>query len=486
MGSSCGTIFTYGNKLNIYNTNRFGIDRGLNRSCSQARYWVGSTTKGSATMQGEYRRQQEGEYQQQNEQQKPQYQDTKEQPKYHDKNQQPQHLIVLVNGLFGQAAHWDYMTRKIKSKFDDHVHIHASQVNQMFTTYDGIDTCGERLAEEIIDLVSQPEHQQQLKRISFVGHSMGGLIARYAIACLYDDQAQTVAGLQPCHFITMATPHVGFDAMHDAAEVPFCIWAGDIPVVGGVVGSLLDSTVPVLSSYVLGRSGAQFFLRDGHQQSDGLPLLYHMAFDHCDTCEKMQQDDGVIGDHVDINYSNHHHHRVPRKYSNDAKKWKSCMELMFVSALGSFRTRTLYANRSGDHLVGWANSSLRFREELEDISYLKDMQGVGVVREDPLETCAAAQPTTTRAHQGWMFENAKRYSHPLERQARIHVALENLKSLEWRRIDVCFKDTRLPLLSHQHIMVQRPLINSAGCSTAQHLAEQLYAMDQRFVASSML
>ena len=38
--------------------------------------------------------------------------------------------------------------------------------------------------------------------------------------------------------------------------------------------------------------------------------------------------------------------------------------LLFLSALAAFETRTLYANSSGDHLVGWANSSLRRLGEL--------------------------------------------------------------------------------------------------------------------------
>ena len=45
-------------------------------------------------------------------------------------------------------------------------------------TYQGIDRCGERLAEEVNGYVD--EHPA-LQRISVVGHSMGGLIARYAL-----------------------------------------------------------------------------------------------------------------------------------------------------------------------------------------------------------------------------------------------------------------------------------------------------------------
>jgi predicted alpha/beta superfamily hydrolase len=45
-------------------------------------------------------------------------------------------------------------------------------------TYGGIDACGGRLAEEISDYIA--EHPK-LQRLSVFGHSMGGLIARYAL-----------------------------------------------------------------------------------------------------------------------------------------------------------------------------------------------------------------------------------------------------------------------------------------------------------------
>jgi hypothetical protein len=50
------------------------------------------------------------------------------------------------------------------------------------------------------------------QRISFVAHSMGGLLARYAIGALFNPEQGTVAGLQPVHYISMATPHMGCDA----------------------------------------------------------------------------------------------------------------------------------------------------------------------------------------------------------------------------------------------------------------------------------
>lgn len=74
-----------------------------------------------------------------------------------------------------------------------------------------------------------------LKKISFIGHSLGGLVARYAIAILYgldftkelsqgnnrsssdesgnhrpeENFKDKIAGLEPVNFITSATPHLG-------------------------------------------------------------------------------------------------------------------------------------------------------------------------------------------------------------------------------------------------------------------------------------
>jgi triacylglycerol esterase/lipase EstA (alpha/beta hydrolase family) len=75
----------------------------------------------------------------------------------------------------------------------------------------GIDVCGQRLAQEVQQLVSSTP---SLTTISFIGHSMGGLIARYAIGLLADPATGTVAGLQPQSYISIATPHLGCSSNH--------------------------------------------------------------------------------------------------------------------------------------------------------------------------------------------------------------------------------------------------------------------------------
>lgn len=62
-----------------------------------------------------------------------------------------------------------------------------------------------------------------MKKISFISHSVGGLVARYAIGKLYkpptegsreellanEESKGSIAGLEPVNFITVATPHLG-------------------------------------------------------------------------------------------------------------------------------------------------------------------------------------------------------------------------------------------------------------------------------------
>ena len=52
-------------------------------------------------------------------------------------------------------------------------------------THDGIDKCGDRLADEVMKTAKQ-HNLPPGTRISFVGHSLGGLIARYAIGKLHE------------------------------------------------------------------------------------------------------------------------------------------------------------------------------------------------------------------------------------------------------------------------------------------------------------
>ncbi|XP_057750682.1 uncharacterized protein LOC130969109 isoform X2 [Arachis stenosperma] len=149
--------------------------------------------------------------------------------------QVPSHLVIMVNGIIGSAADWRYAAEQFVKKLPDKVIVHRSECNSSRLTFDGVDTMGERLAEEVLCVIRR---WPQVQKISFVAHSLGGLVARYAIGRLYDYSSKLgpvgtsrnsivdekteylkpclepgsenkIAGLEPVNFITFATPHLG-------------------------------------------------------------------------------------------------------------------------------------------------------------------------------------------------------------------------------------------------------------------------------------
>ncbi|KAL5063467.1 hypothetical protein RYX36_025204, partial [Vicia faba] len=74
-------------------------------------------------------------------------------------------------------------TERFLEKLPDKVIVHRSEFNSSKLTFDGVDTMGGRLAEEVLSVASR---WPGLQKISFVAHSLGGLVARYAIARLFE------------------------------------------------------------------------------------------------------------------------------------------------------------------------------------------------------------------------------------------------------------------------------------------------------------
>lgn len=102
-------------------------------------------------------------------------------------------------------------------------------------------------------LESLAREGQKIKKISFVGYSLGGLLARYVIGLLetrgWFDQ------LEPMNFTTFATPHVGVRA-------PLKGWK--------------DKIYNTIGGRTISRSGRQLFLIDSFRDTDQ-PLLSVLA-----------------------------------------------------------------------------------------------------------------------------------------------------------------------------------------------------------------
>ena len=155
-----------------------------------------------------------------------------------------QHIVFLIHGLHGTIADFDELHHQFSSRMPSLL-VHRVRANDGFLkTHRGIDEGGVAVAREINSL-SIPE---TVGKVSFIGHSLGGLFARYAVSCLL--QLGFFGRYQPFNFITLASPHLGTRRPQ----------------------GLLNSVIDGWTRNVLDKSGVQLLLED-----PGGPLLSAMA-----------------------------------------------------------------------------------------------------------------------------------------------------------------------------------------------------------------
>ncbi|KAK9097084.1 hypothetical protein Sjap_022581 [Stephania japonica] len=337
----------------------------------------------------------------------------------------PTHLVVTVNGIVGSATNWRFAAKKLLEKYPQDVIVHCSECNSSMLTLDGVDVMGERLAEEVKMVIKS---RPKLQKISFVSHSLGGLVARYAIAKLYeknqdgesfeenrecrseesgitrpDEKSKgKLAGLEPQNFITFATPHLGSRG-HKQAPL-FC----SLPFVEKAARHI---------SWMLGRTGRQLILADN--DSGNPPLLFQMV--------------------------------------NDTGN------LQFLSALQSFRRRVAYSNVRFDALVGWKTSSIRRQHELpkrRDLS--KNDKYPHIVNVEG--------PKIGNSEQEVVLElKAKGYRTNDMEEAMIR----GLTRVSWERVDVSFSGTIQRFFAHATIQVKTYCMNSDGTDVVLHMIDNL-------------
>ncbi|GMP45595.1 hypothetical protein CsSME_00014065 [Camellia sinensis var. sinensis] len=330
-------------------------------------------------------------------------------------NRSPTHLLVMVNGIIGSSQNWRYAAKQFLKRYPQDVLVHCSECNYSTLTFDGVDVMGNRLAEEVISVIRR---YPGLQKISFLSHSLGGLVSRYAIAKLYEESSQEngeyrtdeskdpfpedkfkgkIAGLEPMNFITSATPHLGSGGHKQTPA--FC-------------GFYSLEKAAAHASSLLGRTGKHLFLRDGDNEKP--PILLQMANDTDD--------------------------------------------LPFISALRSFRRRVAYANARYDYLVGWSTSSLRRRSELPKRQNLSR-----IYKYPHVVNVELAKPMNTQEEMS--LEGQVNVCKTIDMEEAM---IRGLTKMSWERVDIDFSGTKQRLLAHSTIQVKTYRVNSAGADVIQH------------------
>ncbi|CAF1709666.1 BnaC03g58900D [Brassica napus] len=361
-----------------------------------------------------------------------------------DEKIEPDHLLVLVHGILASPSDWLYVEAEMKRRLGRRFLIYASSSNTFTKTFGGIDGAGKRLAEEVRQVIQK---SKSLKKISFLAHSLGGLFARHAVAVLYSaatSQASDgavsssgnshlprglLAGLEPINFITLATPHLG---VRGRKQLPFLL---GVPI--------LERLAAPLAPFVVGRTGSQLFLTDG--KADKPPLLLRMASD--------------------------------------------CEDLKFLSSLGSFRSRIVYANVSYDHMVGWRTSSIRRetelfkppRRSLDGYKHVVDVEYCPPVSSDGAHFPPEAAKAKEAAQSSPSPQNTLEYHEIVEDEM-----IRGLQTLGWKKVDVSFHSTFWPYLAHNNIHVKSERLYKAGAGVVAHVADSIKQQEtSTFITASL-
>ncbi|KAJ8750977.1 hypothetical protein K2173_016158 [Erythroxylum novogranatense] len=335
----------------------------------------------------------------------------------------PEHLVVMVNGLVGSSADWRYAAEQFVKRLPDKVIVHRSECNFSKLTFDGVDLMGERLAQEVLAVIRR---RPEVRKISFVAHSLGGLVARYAVARLYEHPPKLniaslsgssigedlvnsvqylgqpndarIGGLEPMNFITFATPHLGSKGHK---QLPFLC---GLP--------FLERRASQTAHLLVGRTGKHLFLTD----SDGgkPPLLLQMV--------------------------------------NDSD------ELRFISALRAFKRRVAYANANYDHMVGWRTSSIRRQQELPKANLLATDQ---------------KYPHIIHVEREISEKNYEKVSAVVgDKETDLEEEMiKGLTQVPWERIDVSFQQSTQRYIAHSTIQVKTYWLNSDGADVVFHMID---------------
>jgi hypothetical protein len=317
----------------------------------------------------------------------------------------------MVNGILGSSTDWKFASEQFVKELPDKVFVHCSERNVSKLTLDGVDVMGERLAEEVIEVIRR---KPKMRKVSFIAHSVGGLVARYAIGRLYRpppenepmqdssnkeskvDSIGTICDLEAMNFITVATPHLG---SRGNKQVPFLF---------GVTA--FEKLASVIIHWIFRRTGRHLFLTD---EDEGKPPLLKRMVEDYDGC-------------------------------------------YFMSALRTFKRRVIYSNVGYDHIVGWRTSSIRRDNELPKWEDTLNEKYPHVVYEEHCKACDAEQCDLTKDDGSDKIEEE---------------LVTGLSCVSWEKVDVSFHSSRQRFAAHSVIQVKDKISHIEGADVIHHIID---------------
>ncbi|ODQ80643.1 hypothetical protein BABINDRAFT_19359, partial [Babjeviella inositovora NRRL Y-12698] len=155
----------------------------------------------------------------------------------------PVHLVVLTHGLHSNiGTDMFYLKEAVEKHTQSNVMVRGFHGNACKTER-GIKYLGSRVAEFVMEVYLQ---EPSITQVSFIGHSLGGVVQTFAIAYLESNFPSFFKQVQPVNFITLASPMLGI-ASENPAFITMALTAGVVGKTGHDLGlKYVDGHKPLL------------------------------------------------------------------------------------------------------------------------------------------------------------------------------------------------------------------------------------------------
>ncbi|GMM53698.1 hypothetical protein DAKH74_003140 [Maudiozyma humilis] len=147
----------------------------------------------------------------------------------------PKHLVVLSHGMHSNVpADMMYLMeqlRKQQKAYSQSYLVVCGLEDNVCLTERGVKFLGLRLAKYILD----SQYNDSVTEISFIGHSLGGVVQMFAIAYIAVQHPQFFQKVRPVNFISLASPLLGI-AAHNPKYIKYSLSHGVMGETGKDLG----------------------------------------------------------------------------------------------------------------------------------------------------------------------------------------------------------------------------------------------------------
>ncbi|CAB4254508.1 similar to Saccharomyces cerevisiae YGL144C ROG1 Protein with putative serine active lipase domain [Maudiozyma barnettii] len=391
------------------------------------------------------------------------------------------HLVLLTHGLHSNvSADMEYIQEqiyKMQTSEDKEQYVVDGFTKNVCETEKGIKYLGRRLAEYIIEEL----YDNSVCKISFIGHSLGGLVQAFAIVYLGTKYPWFFQNVEPINFITLASPLLGI-VTDNPAYIKILLSLGVIGKTGQDLG--LQSNDPhelpllyLLSGEPLASLLSKFRRRTVYANAvnDGVVPLYSASLlflDYEDTLMSLNEIESKVQENAMIPHNISTLQQT--KSSSFDKFWK------ILNPNNMFQTSEAIPKVS---LFDTASSILLPPDP--DMTYItKPNSRYSVIVHDKLYSSSDIPQEDSTGDINLIKSNnvlLQAFSVGDEERKR-YQKLEELiarrwhKGMTWRKVVVALKPD-----AHNNIIVRRRFTNAYGWPVIDHLMENHFITEDSVV-----